>query len=185
MKSIESIHRAVVGANEHIKELTVLQDEVKRLQKQLDETQALLDKEMKDHFRTHQLALHLKEQLKEATKCINWVIDTFQKGLEHESDVVGCCELSLERIEVLKQKDARKMVKKRIVVMSNMKCPVCKTGNVEQGKYDKEYFCDNEFCPSYDETDSSTYNILIRTRKALDMAKDAIDVMRLSQADCN
>lgn len=105
MKSIEAIHRAVIGANEHIKELTALQDEVNRLQKQLDETQALLDKEMKDHFHTHQLALHLKEQLKEATKCINWVIDTFQKGLEHESDVVGCCELSLERIEELEQKD--------------------------------------------------------------------------------
>ncbi len=40
-----------------------------------------------------------------ATKCINWVIDTFQKGLEHESDVIGCCELSLERIEELEQKD--------------------------------------------------------------------------------
>lgn len=58
--------------------------------------------------------------------------------------------------------------------MSDMKCPVCKTGNVEQGKHDKEYFCDNEFCPSYDETDSSTYNILIRTRKALDVAVDAL-----------
>ena len=58
--------------------------------------------------------------------------------------------------------------------MSNMKCPVCKTGTVEQGKHDKEYFCDNEFCPSYDETDSKTYNILIRTRKALDVAVDAL-----------
>lgn len=58
--------------------------------------------------------------------------------------------------------------------MSDMKCPVCKTGNVEQGKYDKEYFCDNEFCPSYDETDSSTYDILIRTRKALDKGMEHI-----------
>lgn len=62
--------------------------------------------------------------------------------------------------------------------MSDMKCPVCKTGNVEQGKYDKEYFCDNEFCSSYDETDSSTYNILIRTRKALDVAVDALKDIR-------
>lgn len=61
--------------------------------------------------------------------------------------------------------------------MSDMKCPVCKTGNVKQGKYDKEYFCDNEFCPSYDETDSSTYDILIRTRKALEIAVDALDII--------
>jgi len=46
-----------------------------------------------------------RKALDVATKCINWVIDTFQKGLEHESDVVGCCELSLERIEELEQKD--------------------------------------------------------------------------------
>lgn len=58
-----------------------------------------------------------------------------------------------------------------------MKCPLCKTGNVEQGKYDNEYFCDNEFCPSYDETDSSTYDILIRTRKALDVAVDLLKIM--------
>lgn len=62
--------------------------------------------------------------------------------------------------------------------MSDMKCPVCKTGNVEQGKHDKEYFCDNEFCQSYDETDSKTYDILIRTRKALDVAKDKLDTVR-------
>lgn len=67
--------------------------------------------------------------------------------------------------------------------MSDMKCPVCKTGNVEQGKYDKEYFCDNEFCPSYDETDSSTYNILIRTRKALDVAVDALKLMYQGNGD--
>jgi predicted nuclease with TOPRIM domain len=102
MKSIEEIHRAIFGDNEDDEKATDLQDEVNRLQKQLDETQALLDKEMKDHFHTHQLALRLKEQLKEATKCINWVIDTFQKGLEHEPDVVGCCQLSIERIEELK-----------------------------------------------------------------------------------
>jgi len=58
--------------------------------------------------------------------------------------------------------------------MIDIKCPVCKTGNVKQGKYDKEYFCDNAFCQSYDETDSKTYDILIRTRKALDVAVDAL-----------
>lgn len=34
--------------------------------------------------------------------------------------------------------------------------------------------CDYEFCPSYDETDTETYDILIRTRKALDVAVDAL-----------
>ena len=77
MKSIEEIHRAIFGANEDDEELTALKDELERT----------------------------KKQLEIATKCINWVIDTFQKGLEHESDVVGCCELSLERIEDLEQKD--------------------------------------------------------------------------------
>lgn len=49
--------------------------------------------------------IRTRKALDVATKCINWVIDTFQKGLEHESDVVGCCELSLERIKELEQKD--------------------------------------------------------------------------------
>lgn len=52
---------------------------------------------------------------------------------------------------------------------------LCKIGNVEQGKYDKEYYCDNEFCPSYDETDSSTYNILIRTTEELHKANAELD----------
>lgn len=45
--------------------------------------------------------------LKEATKCINWTIDTFEKGLEHETDIVGCCELSLERIDEITQQDTK------------------------------------------------------------------------------
>lgn len=49
--------------------------------------------------------MHTHKALEKATKCINWVIDTFQKGLEHESDVVGCCELSLWNIEAPEQKD--------------------------------------------------------------------------------
>lgn len=52
-----------------------------------------------------QRLIRTRKALDVATKCINWVIDTFQKGLEHESDVVGCCELSLERIEEPEQKD--------------------------------------------------------------------------------
>ena len=66
------------------KENTELKDEIDKLEAYLKRTRKALDV---------------------ATKCINWVIDTFQKGLEHESDVVGCCELSLERIEEPEQKD--------------------------------------------------------------------------------
>ena len=46
-----------------------------------------------------------KKQLALATKCINWTIDTFQKGLEHEADVAGCCELTMWNIQELEQKD--------------------------------------------------------------------------------
>lgn len=53
--------------------------------------------------------------------------------------------------------------------MSDMKCPVCNVGYVHESV--NHWCCDYEFCPSYDETDTETYDILIRTRKALDKAK--------------
>lgn len=40
-----------------------------------------------------------QDALKEATKCINWTIDTIVKGLDREADIVGCCELTLEKID--------------------------------------------------------------------------------------
>lgn len=49
--------------------------------------------------------------------------------------------------------------------MSNMKCPVCNVGYVHESV--NHWCCDYEFCPSYSETDTETYDILIRTRKAL------------------
>lgn len=49
--------------------------------------------------------IRTKKQLELATKCINWTIDTFQKGLEHEADVAGCCELTLWNIQELEPKD--------------------------------------------------------------------------------
>lgn len=49
--------------------------------------------------------IRTKKQLELATKCINWTIDTFQKGLEHEAEVVGCCELTMWNIQGLEQKD--------------------------------------------------------------------------------
>ena len=56
--------------------------------------------------------------------------------------------------------------------MSDMKCPVCNVGYVHESV--NHWCCDYEFCPSYDETDTETYDILIRTRKALEIAVDAI-----------
>lgn len=42
----------------------------------------------------------------EAVKCINWTTDTIYRGLDREADIVGCCELSLERInEITKQEN--------------------------------------------------------------------------------
>lgn len=56
--------------------------------------------------------------------------------------------------------------------MSDMKCPVCNVGYVHESV--NHWCCDYEFCPSYDETDTETYDILIRTRKALGVAVDAM-----------
>lgn len=45
-----------------------------------------------------------REALDVAIKCISWTVDTIYKGLYREDDIVGCCELSLERInEITKQ----------------------------------------------------------------------------------
>ena len=56
--------------------------------------------------------------------------------------------------------------------MSDMKCPVCYVGYVHESV--NHWCCDYEFCPSYSETATETYDILIRTRKALDVAVDAL-----------
>ena len=48
-----------------------------------------------------------------------------------------------------------------------MKCPVCNVGYVHESV--NHWCCDYEFCPSYNETDTETYDVLIRTRKALDV----------------
>lgn len=60
--------------------------------------------------------------------------------------------------------------KPKVATMTDMKCPVCNVGYVHESV--NHWCCDYEFCPSYDETDTETYDILIRTRKALDVALD-------------
>lgn len=52
--------------------------------------------------------------------------------------------------------------------MTDMKCPVCNVGYVHESV--NHWCCDYEFCPSYNETDTETYDVLIRTRKALEIA---------------
>lgn len=59
-----------------------------------------------------------------------------------------------------------------------MKCPVCNKGTVEEFETAPYFACSNEFCPSYSETDTTEYDILIRTRKALDVAKDALNTIK-------
>lgn len=54
--------------------------------------------------------------------------------------------------------------------MSDMKCPVCNKGTVKEFETAPYFVCSNEFCPSYSETDTTEYDILIRTRKALELA---------------
>ena len=68
--------------------------------------------------------------------------------------------------------------------MSDMKCPVCNVGYVHESV--NHWCCDYEFCPSYDETDTETYDILIRTHKALDVAVDALkEYEDRDSYDCN
>lgn len=49
--------------------------------------------------------------------------------------------------------------------MIDMKCPVCNVGYVHESV--GHWCCDNEFCPSYDESRSDTYDILITTKEKL------------------
>lgn len=58
--------------------------------------------------------------------------------------------------------------------MTELKCPVCKTGNVTEYSDPPYYVCDNQYCPSYEETDFTTYDILVDTKKKLDIAVDFI-----------
>lgn len=56
--------------------------------------------------------------------------------------------------------------------MSDMKCPVCNVGYVHESV--GHWCCDYEHCPSYNETSAETYDVLIITRKALDVAVERL-----------
>ena len=65
------------------------------------------------------------------------------------------------------------------LTMTELKCPVCKTGTVKDYR-DGTYSCSNQFCPSYDEIDSSTYDTLIATKKKLDIAIEELTKIKTS-----
>lgn len=56
---------------------------------------------------------------------------------------------------------------------NDMKCPICNDGKIIT-YLDGTYECDNPECSIYNGTHTETFEALIRTRKALDVAKDTI-----------
>ena len=57
--------------------------------------------------------------------------------------------------------------------MNKIKCPICNDGEIIAYP-DGTYECDNHECSIYNGTHTETFEALIRTRKALDVAVDAI-----------
>lgn len=53
--------------------------------------------------------------------------------------------------------------------MSDMKCPICNDGKIIT-YLDGTYECDNPECSIYNGTHTETFETLIRTRKALEIA---------------
>lgn len=62
--------------------------------------------------------------------------------------------------------------------MNDMKCPIC---GQELKNINLMWFCENESCRAYDWTmEEAAWQELIRTRKALDVAVDALKEISLS-----
>ena len=57
--------------------------------------------------------------------------------------------------------------------MNKIKCPICNDGEIIAYP-DGTYECDNHECSIYNGTHTETFEALIRTRKALDVAKDGL-----------
>lgn len=65
-----------------------------------------------------------------------------------------------------------------------MKCPICNDGKIITN-LDGTYECDNPECSIYDGTHTETFEALIRTRKALDVAmKGLYDVFTTRPNGC-
>lgn len=62
--------------------------------------------------------------------------------------------------------------------MSNkMICPVCGAGEVLSFP-DGTFACDSEYCKSYEETDTTAYNLLIQAKRDLDVARKALNLAK-------
>lgn len=57
---------------------------------------------------------------------------------------------------------------------SKLICPVCGAGEVLEFP-DGTFACDSEYCKSYEETDTTTYDLLIQSQKDLEIARKALD----------
>ena len=55
-----------------------------------------------------------------------------------------------------------------------MKCPVCDKGKITK-HFDGTYECNNPECPAWYEIDTTVFETLIRTRKALDLAINVLN----------
>lgn len=53
-------------------------------------------------------------------------------------------------------------------------CPVCGAGEVLEFP-DGTFACDSEYCKSYEETDTTTYDLLIQSQKDLEIARKALE----------
>ena len=73
------------------------------------------------------------------------------------------------------------MWKPKVVKMSNMKCPFCNKPLQPTLRLSDEYWCENYDCPRTNIKWTGSQKLwqeLIRTRKALDVAKDKLDTVR-------
>lgn len=65
------------------------------------------------------------------------------------------------------------------------KCPVCGEGVVLEFP-DGTFACDNEHCKSYEETDTTTYDLLIQCLKDLYVTRQALEELwRATHYDTN
>ena len=63
------------------------------------------------------------------------------------------------------------------MTMKFKKCPVCGAGVVLEFP-DGTFACDNEHCKSYEESDTTTYDLLIQSLKDLLVARKALEEIR-------
>ena len=86
----------------YVDDLLALETENQRLQEKLNETQSLFDKESKDHWHKHKIALKLQEQLSIA---IEGLIYMRNNCLDYAADYMDKADDILDQITALEQKD--------------------------------------------------------------------------------